>query len=258
MDDSSYNPVEERISGKIGFWIIRIILIFGIIFQLLLLLFISTNSEVDKNSKAILFMGFFALWIFWIGIFGTLMHIFRDKIKNFIEKFNNYWKITFILFCTSLALIEEIITVTTTNLYWLFGGEYGKAYITASNNYFEVIFLHSVIVFWPSYLFWSWWLSKYDFHYNWVFLLYGISGVFSEMTLVGFQAIIASGMWIHVYGLFIYLPAYCIPKNREVIKPSWYHYLLTQILPIFFQLPIILLVSYIRKITNHQFPFIKN
>jgi hypothetical protein len=46
-------------------------------------------------------------------------------------------------------MLEEAVTVSLTNLAPLLGSEKGTAMITASTNYFEVVFLNSV---WPHYL----------------------------------------------------------------------------------------------------------
>lgn len=54
------------------------------------------------------------------------------------------WKKKFVVFATVLALIEEAITTTMTNLAPLFGVEIGEAYITASTNYVDVVLFHSV------------------------------------------------------------------------------------------------------------------
>jgi hypothetical protein len=52
-----------------------------------------------------------------------------------------------VLFCTLLALAEEAVTTTMTNLAPLFGVKMGEVAITASANYIEVVTQHSVIVF---------------------------------------------------------------------------------------------------------------
>jgi hypothetical protein len=56
----------------------------------------------------------------------------------------------------------------------------------------------------------------------------------------------------------IWLPAYCIPKDRKAVPPKWYHYLLTFIVPIFFQIPVIWGVQLFRQAIGHHFPFVTN
>jgi hypothetical protein len=244
-------------SGKRGAVIIKILLIYGVIMNSLILVFFS-SPEANPNDRAIILMGTFALWICWIGICGTIMYKMRDKIKAKMGMNSEKWMLKFVLFALFLLLLEEVFTVTATNLYWLFGAEYGKAFITGSDNYFEVVLLHSAMVLWPAYLFWAWWLKKYDFHPNWVMILYGLSGLTSEMTYGGFQQITAIGMWVFTYGLMIYLPAYCIPEERGAKRPKLIHYILTLILPVLFQLPFIIGVLVYRNAVGHVFPFVSD
>jgi hypothetical protein len=201
-------------------------------------------------------MSFFGLWIGWIGICGSFIYFFRDKIKKLIPTKNGFWMVAFVLLAIGLLMIEEVITVSMTNLYAFFGGDYGEAYITASDNYWEVVGLHSVIVLWPAFIFWAWWLKKYDFHPNWVMILYGLSGLGAEIMYDGIQQIFAIGMWVFVYGLVIYLPAYCVPRNRGAKPPKILHYILALIFPLIFQLPMILIILFIRNAIGHTFPFV--
>ena len=242
-------------SGKRAAFLIKIVFIYGILMMALLLLVVSQPETLPKD-RAIILMGFWVLWIGWIGITGTLMYKLRDTIKRKIAMNPEKWIAKFVLFAVFLLLLEEVFTTRMTNLYWVFGVERGEAFITASDNYFEVVLFHSAIVIWPVFLFWAWWLKKYDFHPNWVFLLYGIYGLFQEMQYGGFQQIMAFGMWIPVYGLMIYLPTYSIPENRGAKRPGIIAYLLTFIFPFLFQLPFVFGVIFYRTAVGHQFPFV--
>lgn len=144
------------------------------------------------------------------------------------------------MFATILALIEEVITTTMTNLAPLFGVKMGEAYITASTNYFEVVLLHSVIVFIPMFIVWAWMLSRYDFSPIAVFVLFGITGNFAEMG-PNLDNLFA-GFWIFVYGLMVYLPAYTVPADREVRKPRIWHYIMAIFLPFICALPVAAIV----------------
>ena len=188
------------------------------------------------------------LVIFWIIICGSLMYRFRDNVKNFVQKIPLKWQVKFVLFSTLLVLIEEAITTTMTNLAPTFGFKLGQAYITASANYFDVIFFHSVIVIAPMLFGWMVILYFYDFSPFEVFLLFGISGVIAEGTYSGTWASFA--LWIFVYGLMAYLPAYCIPADRKARKPGWWFYPLTIILPFFF----IPLVGWLPKLVDPNHP----
>ncbi len=139
-------------SGKGAALVLKILLVYGIVFTLLLLAFVSTPGT-DPNDRAIILMAVFALWICWIGICGTIMYTYRKRIKTFIGMTPDSWMLKFVLLATALALLSEVFTVTATNLYWFFGGEYGRSFITASDNYFETVLLASVVVMWPAFVF---------------------------------------------------------------------------------------------------------
>lgn len=242
-------------SGKRARWILTALCIYGYGMMAFLYLIFS-QPGIDPNYRAVILMAIVGLFICWIAICGTIMFLIRNKIKAKAPTAQGHWMIFFVVFATGLLLLEEVFTVTMTNLVEVFGGEYGKAYITASDNYFETVLLHSAIVIWPAYIFWAWWLKKYDFHPNMVMLLYGITGLFSEMSYGGIEKYTEIGMWVFVYGLMIWLPAYCVPENRGAVRPKWYHYPLTWILPILFQLPFIIGVMVFRDFTGHTFPFV--
>lgn len=170
------------------------------------------------------------LILLWIVIGGTIMFNFRDKVKAFVSKINLGAGTKFVLFATILALIEEAITTTMTNLAPLFGVKIGQAYITASTNYLDVVGMHSVISFIPGFIVWAWLLKRYNFSPFAVFLLFGISGTLAE-TSFGLKHLAEFGLWIFVYGLMVYLPAYSFPENRGASPPKLWHYLLAIFLP---------------------------
>ena len=117
-----------------------------------------------------------SLILFWVGLDGFLMHRFRDQVLVMVQKVRIDWRLKFVIFATLLALVEEAITVSLTNLAPLFGVPLGAAYITASANYLDVVSLHSVVVFVPMFIAWALLLSRFNFPPNHVFLLFGING----------------------------------------------------------------------------------
>jgi hypothetical protein len=173
------------------------------------------------------------LIILWIFVGGTLMHRFRETIRAWVLKIRLDWRLKFILFATALALTEEAITTTMTNLAPLFGVKVGEAYITASTNYLDVVGLHSVVVFIPMFVGWAVILWRYDFSPFAVFVLFGLTGTLAEMSF-GPQHALEFGMWIFVYGLMVYLPAYCVPTDRGARCPRWWHYPLAVVVPMLF------------------------
>ena len=185
------------------------------------------------------------LILLWVILCGSLMYIFRDRVKSFVQGYPIHWQIKFVIFGILMAMLEEAITTTMTNLAPLFGVEVGKAYITASANYFDVILHHSVIVFVPWFIAWAWILKRYDFSPFWVFLLFGLNGLLAESLTFGWQNLSQFALWIFVYGLMIYLPAYTIPAERGAQHPKLWHITLAFILPFLIGIPWAIIVNLI-------------
>lgn len=194
----------------------------------------------DTIARARLLMAW-GLILIWVILGGYIMYRFRDTFKTIFEKIPGKWTTKFLLFSISLALIEEGITTLLTNMAPVFGAQIGEAYITASTNFFQVVLHHSVIIFLPFFVAWVWLLKRYDFSANQVFWFFGITGTLAEA--VSFGNFGEFGLWIFVYGLMIYLPAYCIPKDRGAKPVRIWHYPLVIIVPIFFLLCLFLLAS---------------
>jgi len=191
------------------------------------------------------------LILFWILIGGFLAYRYRDPIKQAVQSLRWSWKLKFVLFATLLALIEEAVTTTMTNLAPRFGVKIGEAYITASTNYLDVVLGHSVIVFIPMFIGWSWVLSRFAFSPNEVLLLFGLTGVLAESGTFGWQNLGSGGFWILVYGLMVYLPAYSLPEERATRKPRIRHYFLAVFLPFLCVIPVAGIVSYLHPIKIH-------
>ncbi|MBK7320270.1 hypothetical protein [Candidatus Villigracilis affinis] len=206
------------------------IVLLGLYLSLTWLLVYFATRE-DRVSHAIISMGS-GLLLLWVALGGSCMVLFRDRIKTCVQSIPLNWQVKFILFGISLAMIEEVITTTMTNLAPLFGVAVGEAYITASASYFDVILHHSVIVFVPWFFAWAWILKRYDFSPFWVFLFLGLQGLIGESIAFGAQNLSQFAMWIFVYGLMIYLPAYTIPAERGARKPNLLHAILAFFLPL--------------------------
>ena len=191
----------------------------------------------NRPVRATVGMGW-GLVLLWIFLGGSLMHRFRDPIRRMLSSIRLDWRLKFIFFATALALVEEAVTTSMTNLAPLFGVRVGEAYITASTNYLDVVALHSVVMFVPMFVAWALMLWRYDFSPFAVFVLFGLTGTLAEMSYGGFQHAFEFGLWIFVYGLMVYLPAYCAPVGRQARKPRWWHYPLAVVAPFFF-LPLV-------------------
>jgi hypothetical protein len=182
--------------------------------------------------RAVLGMGW-GLILLWIGVGGTLMYCVREPVREAMLKIRMGWRLKFILFATLLALTEEAITTTMTNLAPLFGVKVGAAYITASTNYLDVVALHSVVMFVPLFVGWALILSRYAFSPFAVFLLFGLTGTVME-TNCGLKNPLEFGLWIFVYGLMVFLPAYCVPPERQLRSLRCWHYPLAVFVPFLF------------------------
>jgi hypothetical protein len=190
----------------------------------------------NPRVRATVGMGW-GLILLWIGLGGTLMYRFREAVRVRVLNIPLNWQLKFIFFATALALLEEAITTTMTNLAPWFGVKVGEAFITASTNYLDVVALHSVVMFIPMFVGWAMILSRYSFNPFSVFLLFGLTGTVAETTF-GVQHLLEFGLWIFVYGLMVYLPAYCLPAARPTRPLQWWHYPLAVVVPLLF-LPVV-------------------
>lgn len=204
----------------------------------------------NRVVHAVVSMGT-GLLVVWVLLGGALMRRYREPVRRFVLGLPGRWGVKFVLFCTLMALLEEAVTTTMTNLAPLFGVPVGKAYITASSNYLDVVLGHSVIVFVPMYIAWAWMLSRWEFHPNVVLLLYGVTGVLAEAGTFGLQNLGMFGFWILVYGLMVYLPAYSLPE-RPAAKPAGArHYLLAVFLPFVAVIPVAGPVHFLHPVDIH-------
>lgn len=247
METSITIPKQQR---PPAIWLVRF---FGVWATLVgILMFVAVVTTSDPITRAELGMAI-GLFLGWIVLGGAIMLAVRNSVQRFMKRFAQHWRWAFVLFATILALIEEAITTTMTNTAPLWGIPLGKAYITASANYLEVVLYHSVIVFIPMFIVWAWLLKRYAFHPNTVFVLFGLTGTLSESLTFGLQNLIVVGFWIYVYGLMVYLPTYATPSERGVRRPRFGAHLLALILPILASIPVALVILAINP-PQHAFP----
>ena len=212
-----------------------------------------TSSDPIAHARIGMGLG---LYLFWIILGGVAMRAGRGPVRTFIQRVPLNWRVKFVLFCTLLAMAEEAVAVAMTNAAPLFGLKVGEAYITASANYWDVILGHSVILFVPMFIAWAWLLGRYRFTPNQVLLLFGLTGTLAEATS-GPQHLLEIGMWMFVYGLMIYLPAYAVPQDRPASAVRFRHYLLAIVAPflsLILLLPVIPLLRLLRPSIQNSFP----
>jgi hypothetical protein len=191
------------------------------------------RAEVDMT---------WGLVLIWVVCGGSLMFALRRRARKTFSDLPGDPRLKFFLFAAGLSLVEEAVTTGMTNLAPEFGVEMGQAYITASANYLDVILFHSVIVFLPMFAAWAFLLSRYAFDPKAVLLLYGVTGTLSETISFGFQNLIAAGLWILVYGLMVYLPAFVASPITGARLPMARDYAVALILPIVCAIPVAVVI----------------
>ncbi|MGQ9699047.1 MAG: hypothetical protein ACUVRO_13775 [Armatimonadota bacterium] len=172
------------------------------------------------------------LILLWVGACGLAMRRWADRINSTVCRIPLPWALKFVLGCTALACVEEAIATTMTNCAPLFGVKVGRAYITASASYLDVIMYHSVVVFVPMFVGWALLLRWRRFSPFAVFLLFGTTGLLAETLTFGLQNLGNFAMWILVYGLMVWLPAHWAPEDHPARDPAWWDYPLAVVFPL--------------------------
>lgn len=199
----------------------------------------------DPNERAVIFMGL-SLIAIWCLAGGILMYSLRHQFVHWTRAIELDWRVRFVVLSTGMALIEEAVTTTLTNLAPYFGATSEAARITVSTNYFKVIST-SVLAFIPWFICWAWLLGRYDFKPLMVMLLFGLTGLIAESTLdsvVNLDDLAGIGMWVYVYGLMVYLPGSGVPVDRRASPVRWYHLPIAILLPLAFVVPLTLWLVY--------------
>jgi hypothetical protein len=217
----------------------------GIYSGLLVTLLNAIVLPSGKVKDRAIFLMADGLILFWIVIGGSLTPLLRQRLVPRLAAIPVNWQVRFVLLCTAMALIEEVITTTMTNLAPLLGTTPEAAHITASTNYFKVVCFHSVVVFVPMFVAWALMLSFWKFSPLKVLLLFGITGSMAEASINPTSLI--GGFWVFVYGLMVYLPACTVPGDRSAEAPRWWHYPLAVLLPFVAAIPVVPVVVLGRK-----------
>ncbi|MBX3048894.1 MAG: hypothetical protein KIT46_01170 [Anaerolineales bacterium] len=193
------------------------------------------------------------LVLLWVIAGGGLMWRLRRQVRQRVLAMRLDWRVKFVLFATLLACLEEVVTVSMTNLAPWFGAPIGEAYITASTNYFDVILLHSVVVLIPYFIALAFLLARYDLSPFTVFIAFGAVGTLSEALFAGSGAmLLAFPFWCFVYGLMVYLPAYSLPRRRGARPARWLAQLLCAPATFLLALPMIALIAvFIEGVLGH-------
>lgn len=224
-------------------WIKRAFILLLVGWQVLLTLFLTLAGIENRELQAMSGM-LWGLNVLWIGGAGLVTLRWRDTARALFQRSPHQFAIRFFLFVVVLALIEEAIATFMTNCAPLFGVAVGEVYITASADYLDVVLFHSVVVFLPQFAAWAWLLSRYAFSPLAVFILFGLTGLIDETLFAGPQ-LLTIPQWLLVYGLMVYLPAYCYPELPHRRPVRWWHYPLAVVLPILTAIPVVVLLHWL-------------
>lgn len=242
MDSAAVSAPPGRTAGPPEGWrervprvLIKLLAVYSAIAVSLVGVVVLVGSH-DPVARAIITMGI-GLVLLWCVLGGVLMLRYRDHLRSWLLRQPIRWEWRFFLLATLLALLEEAITTSMTNLVppW-FGVAAAQAHITASANYLVVIGFSSVVLFVPEFAAWVLLLRRFDFSANEVLLLYGLLGTTMEATLN--PSALFAGFWFFVYGLMVYLPAYTRPRAVGAPSPPWWSYPVAYVLPLVCALPV--------------------
>ena len=163
-----------------------------------------------------------SLALVWNVIGGTMMYLGRNMVLELVRKSPLSGGATFLLFATGLALLEEGVTTTLTDLAPVFGNS--QAFITASRNYLEVVVWHSVVVIVPMLVVWAWLLARYRFSPGSVFLLFRsqwcAGGTPYRRTGASHGAFLAFRVWPNDLLACLQLPYECSSAHSAVVSLS--------------------------------------
>jgi hypothetical protein len=187
----------------------------------------------------------------WVIVGGSVTPFLQRRLVPRLVAMPIGWRLRFVILSTIMALIEEVITTSMTNLAPVFGTTPEEAHITASTNYFTVVLFHSVVVIVPMFVAWAWMLSRWSFSPLKVLLLFGITGFLAEGGIN--WLCLTGGYWVFVYGLMVYLPACTVPQDRGARPLRWWHYPMAVFLPLLAVVPVVPVVLLVRRWLGVQF-----
>lgn len=165
-------------------------------------------------DRAVLFMAWGVI-LFWIGLGGGLMYAYRETVTRWAGRIPWPRPLVFFFFSLILYFLEEVVTTSMTNTAPLFGVSSIDAHITASTNYFRVVFTSSLPVLGPLILLFTWMVFRFRFSATKTFFLFGLAGVFLETVNGGWNNILEAPFWIFIYGLMVWLPAYATTTRLD-------------------------------------------
>lgn len=200
-----------------------------------LLLFLWANALMgalfafanEPRLRAVMGMALGLLWL-WVVVVGGALYAARHRIAASLAARATDERRRFALFASmavALACVEEAIACAMTATAPLYGVAMGRAYITATTNYLDLIALHSVVAFVPSIALWAAAIGRRRFAPPLVALFFGLFGLGGEVIAFGAQALTNAGFWLLVYGSMVYVPAVVVERAHLDAPPArWWMY----------------------------------
>ena len=250
--------LRKKWGDKLSSTLLRLVIAMAAIhFLIVMAVFVTlTVRGEQRNLRALLGM-MLGLYLLWIITGGVLQWRLTPYALRIAERYRDSWRLRFFLLCVAMAMMEEAVTTLMTNIAPIFGVRVGEVYITASANYWDVVLGHSLIVIVPTFLAWTWLLSRYRFSPTAALLLFGCTGTLMEMVYGGPGQAVQAGMWILVYGLMVYLPACTVPADRFAREPRVRNYAGAVFVPFLAMplcIPVLFAIRALRPSAATEFP----
>lgn len=227
----------ERLEKRLTQWTFGYLIIFSLV---------ALATGPVERSAIVMQWGVFLSWVYIIA--PLLGRKGLPFLKQRLSRFTLGPKRLFFVFALVFALTEEALAVLWNNSVPSFFGQAVEPVLTASTNYFEVILLHSVVVFLPLFLVWAYLLERGKYSPREAYLYFGITGVLAEYIFnPGVLALLAGGFWILIYGSMVYYPArFVFGKEEGGLHVSWRRAVVAVFLPLLASVPLAILIDIVK------------
>jgi hypothetical protein len=216
---------------------------FGYLIIFSLVAFATGGAELSAVAME---WGIFLSWVY--GIAPLLGRKGLPMLKRRLSGYHFGPKVFFFIFAAVFALIEEALAVIWNDFTPPLFGQSVAPLLTASTNYFEVIVLHSVVVFLPLFLVWAYLLYYGKYSPREAYLYFGLTGVLAEyMFNPSVLALLAGGFWILIYGSMVYHPAqFVFGKGEGALHVTWKRLVVAVFLPLLASIPVAILIDILK------------
>ena len=227
----------EKLEKRLTQWAFGYLIVFSLV---------ALTSGPVERSAIVMQWGIFLSWVYIVA--PLLGRVGLPRFKQSLSKFTLGPKRLFFIFATLFALTEEALAVLWNNVTPSFFGQTAGPVLTASTNYFEVILLHSVVVFLPLFLVWAYLLAHGRYSPREAYLYFGITGILAEYIFnPSILALLAGGFWILIYGSMVYYPArFVFGKEEGRFHVTWRRALVAVFLPLLVSVPLAIIIDIVK------------